>query len=62
VIAFTRGFNFFVPDKLGVLDGTVSSRFFSRPAWFCVAGRAGRNMEPPDFFDFVSKPMGMVDG
>jgi hypothetical protein len=45
VIAFTHGFNFFVPDKLDVLDDTAASRFFSRPAWFYVAGRAGRIMK-----------------
>jgi hypothetical protein len=49
VIAFTHGFNFFVPDKLDMLDGTAASKFFSRPAWVCVAGRAGRIMQQPDF-------------
>jgi hypothetical protein len=62
VIAFTHGFNFFVPDMLDMLDGTAASRFFSRPAGFCVAGRAGRIMEQPDFIDFASKPMDIANG
>jgi hypothetical protein len=62
VIAFTHGFVCFMPDKLDVLDGTATSRFFSRPAGSCVAGRAGRIMEQLDFIGFASKPMDMANG
>jgi hypothetical protein len=53
---------FFVPDRLDMLDSAATLGLFSRPAWVYLAERAGRIMQQADFIDSALKPGDVTNG